>query len=302
MSSAITQPADQTSKRRDTRGISFRFSRSSNDEKEARLTNVGRVVGRTKDEFRRAVVPRTDVTDVRLALDQDLGRTKVAQLEDARRRVQEQVLRLDVAVADPDRVDVGERPHELVHVQFDVGHRHRLLEFGIVPRRAVHRLRNVLEDEVQVHLVLLGLSRMAAGSEVRNRFQKRGFPDERANTHLVAVRVEERPQVDYIRVSHESHNLQLAVLRSENITRGQFKVTSTASREGTGTHLEPLVLEHLLDGDIVVSFIVGTETAGCELGGKDDSERAVADDFGRRVGQLDLISGPAVRRDHLDHL
>ena len=72
-------------------------------------TDVGRVVGCAKDELGRAVVAGANVADVGLASNKDLGRTKVAELEDASRRVQKEILGLDVAVADADGVDVHER-------------------------------------------------------------------------------------------------------------------------------------------------------------------------------------------------
>ena len=71
-------------------------------------TDVGRVVGCAKDELGRAVVAGANVADVGLASNKDLGRTKVAELEDARGRVEEQILRLDVSMTNADRVDVGE--------------------------------------------------------------------------------------------------------------------------------------------------------------------------------------------------
>ena len=141
MSSAITQPEDQTSAEPASALCPPRM-------RAPELTDVGRVVGRAKDKLRRSVVPRADVRDVGLSLDQDLCAVKVAQLEDAGRRVEEEVLRLDVAVADPDRVDVGEGTEELVHVELDVVHRHRLLELGVVTRRAVDGFGDVFEDEV----------------------------------------------------------------------------------------------------------------------------------------------------------
>ena len=72
-------------------------------------TDVGRVVGCAKDELGRAVVAGANVADVGLASNKDLGRTKVAELEDASRGVQKEILGLDVAVADADGVDVHER-------------------------------------------------------------------------------------------------------------------------------------------------------------------------------------------------
>ena len=117
--------------------------------------DVGRVVGGAKDQLRRAVVPRTDVRDIGLAADEMLGRSKVAELEDARVGVQKKVLRLDVPVADAQRVDVGKTSKQLVHVQLDEGRGNGLLGFGVLPRHLVHRFRDELEDQVQVDLVLL---------------------------------------------------------------------------------------------------------------------------------------------------
>ena len=71
-------------------------------------TDVGRVVGCPEDELGSAVVARADVADVGLARDDDLGGAKVAELEDTGRGVEQQVLGLDVAMADADGVDVHE--------------------------------------------------------------------------------------------------------------------------------------------------------------------------------------------------
>jgi hypothetical protein len=73
----------------------------------------------------------------------------------------------------------------------DLDHRHRLLELCIVPRSAVDGLWDVLEHEIEVDLV-----------------------------GLVAIRVEEGPEVDDVRVRDEPHDLELAVLRRERRGRG----------------------------------------------------------------------------------
>ena len=70
------------------------------------LTDVGRVVRCPKDELWRAVVAGTDVADVGLASNKDLRGAKIAELEDARGRVEKEVLRLDIAVDEVARVDV----------------------------------------------------------------------------------------------------------------------------------------------------------------------------------------------------
>ena len=107
------------------------------------LTDVGRVVRCPKDELWRAVVAGTDVADVGLARDEDLGGAKVAELEDAGGWVEKEVLGLDVTVADTDGVDVHEGAEELVHVKLDLEHGHWLLELCIVAARSVNGFWNV---------------------------------------------------------------------------------------------------------------------------------------------------------------
>jgi len=70
------------------------------------LTNVRSVVGSSKDQFGCTVVPRANVADVGLSCYQNLGRSKVTQLQDSGCWVEQQVLGLDVSVADSHRVDV----------------------------------------------------------------------------------------------------------------------------------------------------------------------------------------------------
>lgn len=118
-------------------------------------TDVSGVVGGTEDELRRAVVAGADVADVGLAGDEDLGRAKVAELEDAGGGVEKEVLGLDVAVTDADGVDVHEGAEELVHIQLDLEHGHGLLELDIVAASAVDGLGDVFEHKVEVHFVFL---------------------------------------------------------------------------------------------------------------------------------------------------
>ena len=63
-------------------------------------------------------------------------------------RIKKQILRLNVSVANPLRVYVGEAPEQLVHVQLDEGGRDRLLALAVLPRHLVHRLGDELQHEV----------------------------------------------------------------------------------------------------------------------------------------------------------
>mmetsp|Transcript_11405 Transcript_11405/g.26005 ORF Transcript_11405/g.26005 Transcript_11405/m.26005 type:complete len:269 (+) Transcript_11405:215-1021(+) len=66
------------------------------------------VVGAAEDELGRPVVPAADVADVGLAPDEGLGAPEVAELELLVLGVDEEVLRLDVAVTYAEGVDVGQ--------------------------------------------------------------------------------------------------------------------------------------------------------------------------------------------------
>jgi hypothetical protein len=74
-----------------------------------------------------------------------LGGAKVAQLQAVRVRVHQQVLRLDVAVAHAQAVDVRERAAHLEHVQLHEQRGHALAGLGVVLADAVDRLRHKLE-------------------------------------------------------------------------------------------------------------------------------------------------------------
>ena len=80
-------------------------------------------------------------------------------------------------------MDVVEGPAELVHEELDEDERHELLVLGEVPGEAVHRVRHVLEHQVQVKLL-----------------------------RLLAVGVEAVLHVDDVAVGQETHDLELAVL------------------------------------------------------------------------------------------
>jgi hypothetical protein len=120
-----------------------------------RRTNFGGVVSSTKNELGCTVVPRADVWDVGLILDQDLSTAKVAQLKNSAVGIEKEVLRLDVSVADALRVDVGKGSEELVDVQLDLQGGHSGLHFIEKTRCPVDGLRNEFLDEIEIDLILL---------------------------------------------------------------------------------------------------------------------------------------------------
>lgn len=65
-----------------------------------RRTDLGRVVGGTKDQLGRPVVPRANVRDIGFVFDQNFGGAEIAEFQDTGAGVQEEVLRLNITMAD----------------------------------------------------------------------------------------------------------------------------------------------------------------------------------------------------------
>ncbi len=120
-----------------------------------RLTDISGVVGRTKDELRCSVVPRADVADIWLPRYQYLRRTEIAKLEYTCCGVKQQVLRLDISMTNPNRVDVHKRTEKLIHVKLDLEHRHGLLQLCIVTTCTIDGLWDVFKDKVEVDFIFL---------------------------------------------------------------------------------------------------------------------------------------------------
>ena len=83
----------------------------------------------------------------------------------------------------------------------------------------------------------------------------------------------------------------------------QLTVLSQRHHEGgrslaieRGTHLEPLVLQDLLDGNV---WVAGLVEESCL---EDDTEGAVSYDLAIRIGEVLLIPALAVGGDNLDDL
>lgn len=52
-------------------------------------------------------------------------------------------------------MNVGQGSKELIHVEFDLKHGHRLLEFGVVATGSVHSFGYIFEDKVEIDFVFL---------------------------------------------------------------------------------------------------------------------------------------------------
>eukprot|EP00355_Strombidium_rassoulzadegani_P008311 CAMPEP_0168618554 /NCGR_PEP_ID=MMETSP0449_2-20121227/6133_1 /TAXON_ID=1082188 /ORGANISM="Strombidium rassoulzadegani, Strain ras09" /LENGTH=162 /DNA_ID=CAMNT_0008659435 /DNA_START=443 /DNA_END=932 /DNA_ORIENTATION=- len=136
-----------------------------------------------EDELGSPVVAGTDIGDVGFALDELLGAPEVAELDDIVVEVDEDVLGLDVAVADAHGVDVGDGSEELVGVELHEDLGHVLLLLHVVLHDLVEGLWDVLHHHVQVDLV-----------------------------GRVALRVEEVLHLDAEGVSQDLEDLELSVL------------------------------------------------------------------------------------------
>lgn len=155
MSSAITQPGGVSKEGQLTNGPSI---------------NRGGIVTVSEYEFGRAVVPRTDVAHIRLALHELFGTTEVTQLQHVRVRVAQQVLRLDVSVTNSDCVNVSKRAQHLVCVELDDKRGHHLLHFEVALHNSVYSLWDVVHDDVEINFLCFvtgGVECMAHSDDVR---------------------------------------------------------------------------------------------------------------------------------------
>lgn len=71
------------------------------------------------------------------------------------RRVDQQVLWLDITVADAERVDVGEGAEALVNIELDKEDGHWHLHLVVVLQDTVNCLRHVLHHDIKVNLINL---------------------------------------------------------------------------------------------------------------------------------------------------
>lgn len=98
-----------------------------------RHTYLRCVVCSAEDQFWCPVVSGADVRHIRLVLHKNLGASEIAQLQYASVRVEEEILRLDISVADSLGVDVGKRAEKLIDVELDLENGHDGLQFVEIP-------------------------------------------------------------------------------------------------------------------------------------------------------------------------
>mmetsp|Transcript_9995 Transcript_9995/g.24906 ORF Transcript_9995/g.24906 Transcript_9995/m.24906 type:complete len:507 (+) Transcript_9995:338-1858(+) len=118
-----------------------------------------RVRRRPENQLWSPVVPRANVSNVLLPLHKLLRRPKVAQLAFPVHGIHQDVLRLDVPVADVPRVDISQRPQQLKRVELHHRDRHVYLVCRLVHvalRGLEQAVWHVLEDHVKVHVLVRG--------------------------------------------------------------------------------------------------------------------------------------------------
>lgn len=81
------------------------------------LTDLCCIIDGAKDELGGAVIPGADIRYIRLAVQQLFGAAKVTELQHSRLRIEQKILRLDITMANAQRVDVGQTSEQLIHVE-----------------------------------------------------------------------------------------------------------------------------------------------------------------------------------------
>lgn len=122
--------------------------------------NLGGVDAAADNQLGRPVVPRADVGNGGLVGLQDLGGAKVADLQEKRLRVDQNVRRLDVPVADLEGVQVVHRSGYLEGVDADVALREERLVHVVALDLGLQVARQALHRQVLVHAVVVVLVRV----------------------------------------------------------------------------------------------------------------------------------------------
>ena len=102
-------------------------------------------------------------------------------------------------------MDVRQRTKKLINVDLYLEDRHGRLHLIEKARRAVHRLRHKLEHQIKVHLIFLRHKTLANLSIIFLVFLFH-------STYTLSIGVVESLEFNNIRMSHNSHDLQLSVL------------------------------------------------------------------------------------------
>lgn len=119
------------------------------------LTNLGGIVGGTKDEFWRTIVSGANVRNIGLVLNENLGTAKVAELENAAVWVEQQVLWLNVTMTNALRVDIGKCTEQLINIELDFEDRHGSLHLVEESRSSVNGLGDKFLHQIEIYFVFL---------------------------------------------------------------------------------------------------------------------------------------------------
>ena len=104
------------------------------------LTNLGGVIGSTKDKLRGTIIAGTDIRDIWFVCNQNLCTSEIAKLENASTWIKKKVLWLDVPMANTLGVYVCEGAKELVDVYLDLEDGHCSLHFVEEARSTIYGL------------------------------------------------------------------------------------------------------------------------------------------------------------------
>ena len=167
-------------------------------------TNLGSVVGRSKDQFRSTIVTRTNVRHVRLVLDQDLCASKVTKLQDPRVRIKQEILRLDVTMANSLRVNVRQGTEELVNIDFDLEKGHSRLELVEEAGSTIDCFWNILQYQIEVNFVFL--FKVSGCHLVLILYSIRWV------SYAFSIGIVECLEIYNVGMTNDAHDLQFAVL------------------------------------------------------------------------------------------
>jgi len=100
-------------------------------------------------------VPGADISHVGFPFFEFFGRTKITEDKSIEFGVHEDVLGLDISMANAQVVNISECPEHLISINFAQHIRELIFDFVIIPENFVKSIRDIVHDQVEVNIIFL---------------------------------------------------------------------------------------------------------------------------------------------------
>ena len=100
-------------------------------------------------------VPGADISHVRFPFFEFFGGTKITEDESIELGVDQDILGLDISMANAQVVNISECPEHLISIDFAQHIRKLIFDFVVIPEDFVQSIGNIVHDQVEVNVIFL---------------------------------------------------------------------------------------------------------------------------------------------------